>query len=465
MNAPDAMSLLAEYSRKGSEIAFREIVERYLDLVYSTALRMVGSDTHRARDISQIVFLDLARKASQISPNVMLGGWLHRHTCFVALNIIRKERRRQIHEQQAVEMNTLNDTSDYSALAPVLDQAINELEESDRTAVLLRFFEQCDFRSVGQQMGTTEDAARMRVNRALERLHAILKHHGITTAGATLAVFLTANAIHAAPVGLAATISLAVGSATAAVTTAAATSKIIIMTTIQKITVGTVLIAMLGISVFEAQQASTARADLETLRSTLPQVQELARRRNVADTELVALRLENTELKLSSNELGRIRAELRDLRQKAAEHPQPNTRIAEAEQPPVDEAESARQIDELVAGKEIIIRTWLKAFFDYAKEHNGDCPPTFDDARKYLPSTASDISNTGTQFELLYHGSLDEVKDNDIIVFREKNLWQHIGGKWGRFYGIANGSPQYCSSSDKSFSGSFDQYENEHLAH
>src|SRR5664280_494645 len=107
----DSQKLLAEYVQSGSEPAFRELVARYLDLVYSVALRLVEGDTHRAEDVAQTVFADLARQARTLSPDVMLGGWLHRHTCFVAVNTMRGERRRQSRERQAVEMNALQNTS------------------------------------------------------------------------------------------------------------------------------------------------------------------------------------------------------------------------------------------------------------------------------------------------------------------------------------------------------------------
>src|ERR1043166_5619256 len=176
----DSQILLAEYVRTGSENAFRELVARYVDLVYSTALRLVEGDTHRAEDVAQVVFADLARAARTLSSDVMLGGWLHRHTCFVAANTLRGERRRQSRERQAVEMNALqtNSGADFSQVAPLLDEAINELDEADRTAILLRFFEEHDFRSVGQALGSNEDAARMRVTRALEKLETLLKRPG-----------------------------------------------------------------------------------------------------------------------------------------------------------------------------------------------------------------------------------------------------------------------------------------------
>src|SRR6266568_4329164 len=179
----DSQRLLAEYVQTGADAAFRELVTRYVGLVYSTARRLVDGDTHRAEDVAQIVFVDLARTARTLPGDVLLGGWLHRHTCFVAAKTMRGERRRQSRERQAVEMNALQDTSgtDLSLIAPILDEAINELGDADRTAVLLRFFEQHDFHSVGQALGSNEDAARMRVTRALDKLHALLKRRGVTT--------------------------------------------------------------------------------------------------------------------------------------------------------------------------------------------------------------------------------------------------------------------------------------------
>src|SRR5512135_2593646 len=83
----DSQQLLADYAANGSERAFQELVARYVDLVYSTAVRLVEGDTHRAKDVAQTVFVDLARMGAKLSPNTMLGGWLHRHTCFVARTV------------------------------------------------------------------------------------------------------------------------------------------------------------------------------------------------------------------------------------------------------------------------------------------------------------------------------------------------------------------------------------------
>ncbi len=203
----DSQKLLAEYAKNGSEPAFRELVGRYVDLVYSTALRLVGGDTHRAQDVSQTVFVHLARQAHRLPNAVMLGGWLHRDACHVAATTMRGERRRQAREREAVQMNALQDHAQagLAELAPILDEAIDQLGAEDRTAILLRFFEECDFRAVGQALGSREDAARMRVTRALEKLHVLLKRRGVTFSVAALTSALASEAVTAAPAGLAGT--------------------------------------------------------------------------------------------------------------------------------------------------------------------------------------------------------------------------------------------------------------------
>jgi RNA polymerase sigma factor (sigma-70 family) len=204
----DAGTLLAEYARNGSEEAFRELLARYINLVYSTAARLVGGDTHLAEDVAQTVFMDLAGAARSLPAGVMIGGWLHRHTCFVARKNLRSERRRQRRERQAAEMNAQHDHSaaDLAQVAPILDEAINQLGEEDRAAILLRFFEQLEFRLVGQALGSTEEAARKRVTRALEKLHSIVKRQGVGLSVAALGSALAAQAVTAAPVGFAASI-------------------------------------------------------------------------------------------------------------------------------------------------------------------------------------------------------------------------------------------------------------------
>src|ERR1019366_9503401 len=318
----DSQQLLAEYARNGSDAAFGELVTRYVDLVYSTALRLVEGDTHRAEDVAQTVFVDLARVARTLPKDVSLGGWLHRDTCFVAGHAMRGERRRQSRERQAVEMNALenNSEADFSRVAPVLDEAINELGEADRTAILLRFFEQQDFRSVGRALGSNEDAARMRVTRALEKLESLLKRRGVTASSVTLAVVLGANAVQAAPVGLAATIATAAALAgTTIATTAIATAvKTIAMTTLQKAIITAALVAAVGTGVYEARQVSQLREQVQALQQQQTpltgQIQQLQRERDDATNRLTSLADENATFKRTPTELLKLRSEVTRLR-------------------------------------------------------------------------------------------------------------------------------------------------------
>src|SRR3954468_17041345 len=103
----DHQTLLTEFAKDGSEQAFRELTARFINLVYGTAVRLMDGDTHRAEDVVQTVFVDLARLSGTLSPEVMLGGWLHRRTCHVAANFLRSDRRRQNRERQAAQMNAI----------------------------------------------------------------------------------------------------------------------------------------------------------------------------------------------------------------------------------------------------------------------------------------------------------------------------------------------------------------------
>src|SRR5687768_15591944 len=196
MSTTDTQDLLRQYAENGSEIAFQELVSRYIDLVHSVAFRRVNGDAPLAQDVAQKVFTDLATKAPALSSGVRLGGWLHRHTCFVAATLVRGEHRRRVREQIAVQMNTLNEPPEagWKEVAPVLDEAIDQLEETDRDAVVLRFYEQRGLREMGAVLGVSEDAAQKRVSRALGKLRTLLTRRGVTLSGAALGNALAAEA-------------------------------------------------------------------------------------------------------------------------------------------------------------------------------------------------------------------------------------------------------------------------------
>jgi RNA polymerase sigma factor (sigma-70 family) len=331
----ESQQLLAEYVRSGSEAAFRELVARYLNLVYSAAVRLVEGDAHRAEDVAQTVFADLARQARTFSQDTRLGGWLHRHTCFVAANTMRGERRRQSRERQAVEMNALQDQpeANLSLIAPILDDAINQLGDADRTAILLRFFEQRDFRSVGEALGSNEDAARMRVTRALEKLELLLKRRGVTAGSAALAVMLGAHAVQAAPAGLIASISATALSGTAVAATAAATvTKAIAMTTLQKALITSTILAAVGTEIFQMHRASEMREQLQTLwQQQAPlneQVRDLQRQRDEATNRLALFETEMAGIKSNSAGQLKLRGEVTRLQKDSQELAQLKAKVS-----------------------------------------------------------------------------------------------------------------------------------------
>lgn len=207
--------LLREYATRGSERAFEEVVRRYVDFVYSVALRRVGGDRQAAEDACQTVFFDLARQvrsgrgplASEAS-QASLGGWLHRHTCLVTATMRRSEDRRKRREQKAAAMNVPSSEDRPSPcawddLAPELDAAVQQLSPVDRDAILLRYFERRDLATVGNVLGISEDAAQKRVQRALQRLRGILGEQGVSLSLAALGLLLEERSVAAAPVGTA----------------------------------------------------------------------------------------------------------------------------------------------------------------------------------------------------------------------------------------------------------------------
>jgi RNA polymerase sigma factor (sigma-70 family) len=201
--------LLRRYVEERSQAAFSELVQRRVNLVYSVALRQVGGDAHLAEDVTQKVFADLARKAPSLLGRPVLSGWLYRSAQFAGTDVVRSERRRRAREQETQIMNDLSTKAgdragDWEKLRPVLDEAMGELNEEDRDAVALRFFEERPFADIGRALRLTEDTARKRVDRALDKLNAALSRRGVTSTMSALGLALANQVVTAAPSGLAA---------------------------------------------------------------------------------------------------------------------------------------------------------------------------------------------------------------------------------------------------------------------
>ena len=319
--------LLREYAESGSESAFTELVTRHTDLVYSAALRQAPS-SDLACDVTQNVFTSLARGArtlaGKLNPDASLAGWLCRCTRNLALNLRRDDFRRHSRERQAMEtLHPSTETApDWDRLRPILDEAISGLNEADHDALVLRFFKNQDLRSVGLALGVSDDTAQKRVARALEKMREFLAHHGITTTGAALAMTLAANAVQAAPVGLAATISAAGILAGTAVhtSTVIAVTKTIAMTTIQKTIITATLAVVAGAGIYETHQAAQLRGQNQTLQQQqaplVDQIQQLQKEFADSTNRMADLLVENARLRSNpiQSELLKLRGEVTQLK-------------------------------------------------------------------------------------------------------------------------------------------------------
>jgi RNA polymerase sigma factor (sigma-70 family) len=265
-NTPD-QRLLRDYADRRSEAAFNEFVRRYIDFVYSAALR-ITSDRHLAEDVTQAVFVAVARDARKLAGIPVLPGWLHRTARNIAANAVRSDIRRRTREQESVAMNLpSNDSSPWERIAPHLDAALANLPEPERDAVLLRYFQKKSLHDVGAFLSLSDDAAQKRVSRALEKIRAFFAARGVTIASTTLATSLSLQAVHAAPAALAAAITAAatLGTASVAVTTLIPATTFVAMTTLQKTAVGLALAFSIGFAVKESRENSQLRTQLRAL--------------------------------------------------------------------------------------------------------------------------------------------------------------------------------------------------------
>ena len=258
-----------------------------------------------------------------MKPDTVVTAWLYEVTRRTAIDVVRRESRRQARERVAAEMATMNTATDWTHVEPLLDDAVSSLDDTDRAAVLLRYFENKSLREVGQQLDISDDAAQKRVSRAVERLREFFAKHGVTVGASGLVVVISTNAVQAAPVGLAVTISAAAALAgtTIAATATATAIKTIAMTTLQKTLITATVTVLAGAGIYEARRAAQLREQVQTLQQQqvplLEQIQRLTRERDDATNRLAAMADEMQKVQNDANELLKLRGEVARLRREA----------------------------------------------------------------------------------------------------------------------------------------------------
>lgn len=465
----DDAELLRRYASDRAEDAFAELVRRYLDLVHSAALRQVGGNPASAADIAQAVFTELARHAGRLTRHPALTGWLYTTTHRMAARHVRGEVRRQRREQEAHVMQELQrDTGpelDWARLRPVLDAAMHDLGETDRTAVLLRHFEQRPLAEVGSKLGLSENTAWMRVDRAIDKLRAKLTKRGVTSTASALALALTDQAVTAAPTALVSNITAA--ALTAAATTASHLRLLSLMTSTPLKAVGAaLLIAAAGTTIAlqqlsarrlraenveMRQRADTAAEDARLARGTAAGTAEAAARQRSLSAELLRLR----------GEVGQLRQQLAGARRAEAAACKLGPAPSGPTEAEAEEATKAFGLRRMTEAKYLVL-----GMHTYASDSLGRFPEPLELAARRIPLGEFDpeqqeiMRNLPVEdYELLFKGSLKEIGNpSSAIVLREREAWQNSKGGWMRTYGFADGH----SELRRSDSGDYSAWEAEH---
>ncbi len=467
MNNESDQGLLREYAECQSQMAFAELVRRHIDLVFSAARRLVV-DSHLSEDVTQGVFVALARDArtvaSKLESGVPLSGWLHTTTRHLAVSTIRTEQRRRDREQKAATMEeppAAEVDVVWDHVAPHLDHVLAELTEADRHAILLRFFERKSAREIGERLGWTEEAAQKRVHRALERLREVFVARGLAVPSATLAGALTANAVQMAPMGLGTSILSGVGALVLPSAAISSAGLLSLMATAKiKLTVAALSVAAVtGTLLLQQRENHRLQAEVTRLRTPQPAIPMSTGTDAVAAVEPGP-----------SGELLRLRGEVAALRRLAAEmeglrreNARLKARTANAGPAGDNEREAMEEHKRMGLARLNYAKAWGTAFFKYASEHNDQYPSSLEDAAKFFETDEDVAGLTPDQFELIYRGSMATLGDPArTIVLREKQAFASGNPDrpgWMRTYLFADGHSEIHFSAN----GDYQDFERDRL--
>jgi RNA polymerase sigma factor (sigma-70 family) len=449
--ADSDMELLREYQRTRSDDAFTTLARRHIDLIFSAAIRQVRSK-ELAEEITQAVFIELVRSAPKLRDDTILAAWLYQVTRRRAVDLIRRETRRRSREEAAAkDFNPMNDDlSRWRDLEPLLDEAMADLDEKERAAVILRFFQNQSLRDVGLALGVSEDTAQKRVSRALDRLRDLLAARGAVATSAVIAAGISGNAVQAAPATLLTGLTAGVAAQTALTTT-------LVMTTLQKIATITLLTAGIGTAVFEGLHATILSRQLQNLQSKdaayAAQFQDLQNQRNALMARTSTLEQENEQLRRNAAELARLRAEVTRLAQENRERKpaegfadiamqwkekegklrrlmdaQPAQRVPEmdllgdrmwldiARDADLDSNEGVRKAFSALrhAAKNNFVMDLSTALQKFTQEHNDQLPGTLAELKPYFKNPVTDAMLD--QYQLDHSGRASDIPSGEWAV-------------------------------------------------
>ncbi|MDA7644735.1 sigma-70 family RNA polymerase sigma factor [bacterium] len=314
--------------QKQIESVIAEEVHANGDLVYTTALRYLNGNEDQAKEVAQSVFIDLVRKWELLPPNTVVSGWLYQHTRFLASRLVRTEKRRIKREEEAMRRRDLNSPSEalWESIRPLIDQAIAGLNESDRDVVVLRFLRGRSLRETGEVVGISEDAARMRVNRALGRLRERLKALGVDSTPGALSASLLLASLSMAPSGFANAVLVSISAANAGAANGIAL-KLLTMTKTKTILASAILVVGVSVPIYLQQVLNGERArhlaELASLEKTVLGLQgdreNLEKGKGVFEERLEKLERQRGELFKLRGEVNGLRDENERLKQEASE--------------------------------------------------------------------------------------------------------------------------------------------------
>ncbi len=452
-------TLLAEYHAAKSEEAFRELFARHSPMVYSSALRQTGRAA-LAEDVTQAVFGILAEKAGKLRNHPVVSGWLHQTTRFAALKAVRSEQRRQHREQEASLMNELSDATDrvWSQMEPHLDEALGALNEADRDALILRYFENRSLREVGERIGVSDDAAQKRVSRALEKLRGFFDCRKLGLSTGVIATVLPVKAIGAVPVGLSKTIPAAVvagGSAPATLELIHETMNMLFwaklktvapIAAIGAVAVGTPITVQHNIITDLRRENAELRAQLAALRNTPKQPAVMVAEPALSPSELAKLRADAAEVHRLRADIARARESARE----SAEQAQQAQAVQERMRSQVAKVQQARTTAEELLEREREEKA-IKMMVDDGKrlglafhvaKSDGKFPRDFDDFVEKTNFPEEKIEQLRNRLLFFDHGEnpQEPIDGGYRILMADKQPFMTMDGKRLWFYTMADGS-------------------------